>query len=384
MSTDLAGSAAAPDTPTAPAVVVGTGLIGTSVALALRAAGVPVRLADNDPQPLAAAAASGAGTAEAGPNPAADGPVELVVVAVPPDAVAEVVIQRLLRHPDAVVTDVSSVKAGPLRRLMSGPAALDRYVGSHPMAGSERSGPEAGRADLFAGRPWAVTPHPQSRPSAIAAVHRLAVLTGAVPVTMDADAHDAAVAAVSHLPHVAAAVVAGQLVDAAGPVLALTGPGLRDVTRIAAGNPALWAQILAANAAPLSDGIRRMRQGLGEFLDVLDATAGGATDGADRLAGLLQRGVDGTARLPGRHGSDPERFDWLGVVVDDRPGQLARLFAAVDDAGVNIAELRLDHRAGQAAGQVDLGVAPGAAAGLGRALAAVGWTVHRGGGTDGD
>ncbi len=377
----------------APAVVVGTGLIGTSIALALRAAGIPVWLADTDPQALAAAAASGAGEAETRQPGTAERPVggaaedlavSLVVVAVPPDSVAAVVGARLARHPQAVVTDVSSVKSLPLRRLMSGPAALDRYVGGHPMAGSERSGPEAARADLFAGRPWAVTPHPQSRPSAIAAVHRLAHLAGAVPVTLDADGHDAAVAAVSHLPHVAAAVVAAQLADAAGPVLALTGQGLRDVTRIAAGRPDLWAQILSANAAPLRDGIRRLRDGLDEFLQALDATALGAPDGRARLTRLLQRGADGTARLPGRHGSEQEQLEWLGVVVDDRPGQLARLFAAVDAVGVNIAEVRLDHRAGQAVGQVDLGLTPEAVPLLARALGEVGWTVHTGAGGGSD
>ena len=388
------------DVPSGTAVVVGTGLVGTSVALALTAAGWAVRLSDTDPAAVAGAVARGAGLPEApdvpevldvpeppdvpetpdiAPGGPADPDVTLVVVAVPPGAVAAVVVQRLMRHPAAVVTDVSSVKAMPLRTLLSGPTELDRYVGGHPMAGSERSGPGAARADLFAGRPWAVTPHPQSRPSAVAAVHRLARSAGAVPVTLDADGHDAAVAAVSHLPHVAASAVAAQLATASGAALALTGPGLRDVTRIAAGSPALWTQILSANAGPVAAGVRALRDGLDGFLGVLDAAAAGDADAPARLAALLQRGVDGTARLPGRHGIEPERFGTLGVVVDDRPGQLARLFAAVDAAGVNIAEVRLDHRAGQAAGQVELAVDPAAVEQLAAALAAVGWTVHPGG-----
>lgn len=362
-------------------VVVGTGLIGTSVALVLVAAGVDVRLTDADPAAVAGAAARGAGSPELAGD--ADDEVALVVVAVPPQSVAAVVTERLVRHPDAVVTDVSSVKSLPLRTLLAGPAALDRYVGGHPMAGSELSGPDAARVDLFAGRPWAVTPHPQSRPSAVAAVHRLARLAGAVPVTLDPDDHDRAVAAVSHLPHIAAAVVAGRLTSASGPTLALTGAGLRDVTRIAAGSPALWTQILAANARPVAEGVRDLRDGLTEFLDALEAVDVGGTGGeggaADRLGALLQRGVDGTARLPGRHGTAPERFGTLAVVLDDRPGQLARLFAAVDTVGVDIAELRLDHRAGQAVGQVELAVDPDAVPRLATALAAVGWTVHPGG-----
>ncbi len=377
--------------PAGPVVVVGTGLVGTSVALALTAAGSSVLLSDTDPAAVAVAVTRGAGVAEAPGDPAghadaghadaghADDDVGLVVVAVPPAAVAAVVLERLARHPAAVVTDVSSVKALPLRTLLSGPAELDRYVGGHPMAGSERSGPAAARGDLFAGRPWAVTPNPQSRPSAVAAVHRLARVTGAVPVTLDADGHDQAVAAVSHLPHVAASAVAAQLAAAPGATLALTGPGLRDVTRIAAGSPALWTDILTANAGPVAAGIRGLRDGLARFLDALDGVSAGQPDAPARLGELLQRGVDGTARLPGRHGTEPERFGVLGVVVDDRPGQLARLFAAVDAAGGNVADFRLDHRAGQAAGQVQLSVEPAAVEPLAAALAAVGWTVHPGG-----
>lgn len=376
-------SAGAATPPPGPVVVVGTGLIGTSVALVLIAAGVSVRLTDADPAALGGAVHRAAGAPERAGDDVADAEVALVVVAVPPQSVAAVVTERLVRHPDAVVTDVSSVKSLPLRTLLAGPAALDRYVGGHPMAGSERSGPDAARVDLFAGRPWAVTPHPQSRPSAVAAVHRLARLAGAVPVTLDPDDHDRAVAAVSHLPHIAAAVVAGRLTSASGPTLALTGAGLRDVTRIAAGSPALWTQILAANARPVADGVRDLRDGLTEFLDALEAVGEGGTGGGsgatDRLGVLLQRGVDGTARLPGRHGTAPERFGTLGVVLDDRPGQLARLFAAVDAVGVDIAELRLDHRAGQAVGQVELAVDPDAVTRLATALAAVGWTVHPGG-----
>ena len=209
-------------------------------------------------------------------------------------------------------------------------------------------------------------------------MHRLARLAGAVPVTVAADAHDTAVAAVSHLPHVAASVVAAALADAAPATLALTGPGLRDVTRIAAGSPALWTDILGANAGPVAAGVRGLRDRLSTFADALDGVGAGTPGAGDRLAALLQAGVDGTARLPGRHGTPPETFAVLEVLVDDRPGQLARLFAAVDRAGVNVAEVRLDHRTGRPAGQVDLAVDPAAVEPLAAALAAAGWTVHPG------
>lgn len=355
-------------------LVVGTGMVGTSVALALRARGVPVLLADSDPAALAEAVALGAGAAAGDPDTttAADR-AGLVVVAVPPDAVAEVVTAALAAHPDAVVTDVASVKAGPLSRLLTGPAAVDRYVGGHPMAGSERSGPGAARADLFAGRPWAVTPHPHSRPSAVAAVHRLALLCGAVPVTLDAAEHDRAVASVSHLPHATAAALAAALADAPDTHLALTGQGLRDVTRIAAGDPVLWTQILRANAGPVADGLTALRTRLDTLLAALLATP--PATGPDPLSVALAAGVAGVSRLPGRHGP-VEDLAQVSVVVADAPGQLARLFAAVEAAGVDVADVRLDHRTGQAVGAVLLSVSPAAVPRALAELRAAGWTAR--------
>jgi prephenate dehydrogenase len=351
-------------------LVIGTGMIGTSVALALRAEDVSVLLADIDPAALAEAVLLGAGQ-PLGPD---DEP-GLVVAAVPPDAVASVVTAALAAHPDAVVTDVASVKAGPLSRLLTGPAEVERYVGGHPMAGSERAGPGAARADLFAGRPWAVTPHAHSRPSAVAAVHRLALLCGAVPVTLDAAEHDRAVARVSHLPHTAAAAVAAVLADAPDSHLALTGQGLRDVTRVAAGDPALWTQILRSNAGPVAESLTALRDRLGVLLDALVTTP--APDGPDPLAAALAVGVAGVSRLPGRHGP-VESLAEVGVVVADAPGQLARLFAVVEAAGVDVADVRLDHRRAQAVGAVQLSVAPADADRAVTALRAAGWTAHVG------
>ena len=150
----------------------------------------------------------------------------------------EVVAVALSRWPRAVVTDIGSVKVRPLREVAAADdEGVRRYVGSHPMAGSERSGPVAASADLFDGRAWAVTPHERADPSAIAAVQWLVATCQAVLVRMSPEEHDAAVARMSHLPHVLAALTAARLVDAPRDQLSLAGQGLRDVTRIAAGDP---------------------------------------------------------------------------------------------------------------------------------------------------
>src|SRR3954447_17950399 len=137
--------------------VVGAGLLGTSLGLALRQQGVEVELSDPSPTALALAADLGAGRPA---SPAARGRAALVAVPAPPDVVAEVVAAELAAAPDAVVTDLASVKAGPLKALQDRGIEPSRYVGSHPMAGRERSGAVAARADLFAGRPWVVCAHP--------------------------------------------------------------------------------------------------------------------------------------------------------------------------------------------------------------------------------
>jgi prephenate dehydrogenase len=268
--------------------VVGAGLIGTSVGLALRRRGVTVHLSDRDRSAAAFAAALGAGVDAA---PAT--PPELVVAAVPPDHVAAVVTAALRRWPLAVVTDVASVKVQPLRQLRARQINLRRYVGSHPMAGSERSGAAAARAELFADRPWAVTPHPDSTAQALAVVEDLVELCEAEAVRVTPAAHDQAVAMVSHAPYLQAVLTAARLNGIAASDALLAGPALRDITRVAASDPAMWAQILAANSEPVARVLAEISRDLDEVLRSLaieDAAMRTAT-----LERLLARGVAGTA-----------------------------------------------------------------------------------------
>ena len=349
-----------------PVLVVGAGLLGTSIALALRKAGVDVALSDSNEDHVRIASGLGADNVDASVvRP------RLVVVAVPPDHLADLVA-RALRDTDAVVTDVGSVKSAPLaavRRLV--PADVHRYVGSHPMAGSERSGPFAASDALFDGRPWAVTPHEDADEGAVAMVTGLAHTCGATPVTFSPGEHDRAVARTSHLPHLLAALAAGRLTDAPAAHLALSGQGVRDVTRIAAGDPALWGQIIAANTSALSDLLRDVRTDVDTLLRALDAGDRGSVDT------LLDRGVAGTAAIPGKHGGPPLPEATVFVAVPDHPGELARLFADANEIGVNIEDLRMDHDPAREFGLLELRVAADSADHLLTSLEARGWTTHR-------
>ncbi len=355
-------------------LVVGTGLLGTSVALGLRSHGVDVVLSDPSPTAQALARDLGGGRLVSGGED-----VDVVVVAAPPDVVADVVAQALLAHPTAVVTDVASVKAGPLDALRRQGCDLRRYVGGHPLAGRERSGAVAARADLFAGRPWVLTPTTETRPDAVAAVTAMVTALGATVTLMDAAEHDDAVAVVSHVPQVAASLVAARLREVPETAVALAGQGVRDVTRIAASDPALWTQILAGNAPAVVRTLRQVHDDLGGLLSALESltTADAPAPGArGTIAALVAHGNEGHARIPGKHGSAPTSYAYVVVLVPDAPGELARLLHDVGEADVNLEDLRLEHSLGQPVGLAEVAVVPAAEQRLVEALRARGWNVH--------
>lgn len=364
--------------------VVGTGLIGTSVGLGLRTRGVMVTLEDPSPTALAMARDLGAGEPlPTDPGQRAEiGEPSLVVVAAPPDVAAAVVLAQLRRWPHAVVTDVASVKAAVLDALEADGCAsseLSRYVGSHPMAGRERSGAIGARSDLFEGRPWVVSVAPRSDPTARRAVETLARTLDAVVKRMAAEDHDAAVAAVSHVPQVAASLVASRLRELPADSVALAGQGLRDVTRIAASDPVLWTQILAGNAGAVREVLEDVAADLTVTLDALRALEHdpeAAVGARAILARVVADGNAGHQRIPGKHGGGPTTYAVVQVLIPDRPGELARLFNAVGGGGVNIEDLQIEHEYGRLAGIAELTVVPQAADGLRALLREQGWTVY--------
>ncbi len=350
-----------------PVRIVGAGLLGTSIGLGLRAKGVEVILTDSSPAVLALAVDYGAGRASVpGDSP------QLVVVCVPPDVTAAAVAAELAAYPDAIVTDVASVKVAPLTGLMALGLDLERYIGSHPLAGRERGGAVSGRADLFLGRPWVIAGHPEVSRDAASVVESLALDLGAIPIRMTPQAHDEAVAIVSHAPQLVATLLAKRLVGAAPSSISLAGQGLRDTTRIAASDPELWVQILGANAASVAGILQSIRADLDAVLAALaDTRAPGALR---TLAETIAAGNAGVQTIPGKHGTD-RRFSVLMVMVDDSPGELARLLTDIGDVGVNMEDLRLEHSPGAPIGLAEISVLPEAEKRLIDELGARGWRI---------
>jgi prephenate dehydrogenase len=374
--------------------VIGTGLIGTSAALALRRLGTDVRLWDRDPAAAALAADLGAGRVLSSLD-SLESPADLALIAVPPADVAAVLGTAQRAALADCYTDVASVKALPLAQARDAGCDISRYVPGHPLAGRERSGPAAARADLFLGRAWALCPAAETSAEAMGKATALVRACGAELVVTDAETHDRWVALVSHAPHVVAAAMAARLAPESVPAeaLSLAGQGLRDATRIAVGDVDLWTQILTGNAAPVTAVLADVAASVTDIALALTeiaengspappaSKAGPAetssSEASQHLAALLEQGRTGVARIPGKHGGPARAFTAVQVVISDRPGELARLFTTAAEADVNIEDVGIEHSPGQPVGVAELSVRPESAGTLIAALAADGWPVRR-------
>jgi prephenate dehydrogenase len=345
-------------------LVVGAGLIGASVGMAARRAGYEVVLANRDASRLAVAVEIGAGEPWDGASH-----VDLALVALPP-AIIAAEIARLKRAGIAsTITHVCSVQLEPQREVEAEVGVWDGFVGSHPVAGRERSGPHHATADLFEDRPWVVCPTAHSSDASTAAVEGLAEACGARVSRMAAADHDALLARLSHVPQLVASALAAAIADLDRADVAIAGSGLRDTSRIADSDPTLWAEIVAANPA----GVAAALDAVLAPLVALQAGLAAGKPSAEAVHDLVARGRVGRQLLAGKHGQAPVRWAKVTVVVPDAPGKLARLLADASECGVNVEDIHVDHSPGAALGLVDLDVAPGSAATLAEALEQRDW-----------
>jgi prephenate dehydrogenase len=344
------------------AIVVGTGLIGGSLGMALRARGWRVSGWDADAARTDAAVRAGALDA-AGDDPDA----AIAFVATPSSAVADAALAILSaggRSPDLVVTDVSGVKA-PIVGAVGHP----RFVGGHPMAGSEQVGLDGADGELFTGAVWVLTPTPQTDLGAFAYVRDVVASLGADVVVLSPEDHDRLVAVVSHVPHLVAATLmnaAAQDAEQDAVLLRLAAGGFRDMTRVAAGHPGIWPDVCADNASAIVSSLDRVIE---DLVSTRDRVAG-----ADR-AGLLEtlrRASTARRHLPAR-GARPERLVELRVPVSDREGVLAEITSVAGDLGINIYDIEIAHSAEGPRGVLLLVVDAADAAKLRAAVAAHGY-----------
>ncbi|GIU91390.1 MAG: prephenate dehydrogenase [Acidimicrobiia bacterium] len=333
--------------------LLGTGLIGTSIGIGLASRGWKVVGWDPDPGALARAGSIGGITRAADSWEDAVAVADLVVLAGPVSAIVDTLGRISTR---AVVTDVAGVK----RPVVDAARHLPRFVGGHPMAGREVSGPAGASGSLFHGATWVITPEGADQ-DAVDTVESMVTTLGAVPVEMSADEHDRAVALSSHLPHLVAAALVGAVADD-GAALRLAAGGFRDLTRIAMSDPGWWIEVLLANREAAGAALASLVARLEALRGALEAE-----DGA-RLGEVLA-----SARRERAAMGAPVAT--VGVILEDRPGEIARVGHALSESGVDLRDLQLRHATHGGGGVLTLSVRSEELAGLRRALMEEGFSL---------
>ena len=340
--------------------IVGSGLIGTSIGLGLVQRGIAVEMVDSDP--LAQALAKDLTGGVVVPDP------ELVILALPTSALSQVIQREIVLNPQSTFMDVGSVKSEVVLQVKTFPGLSTRFLPTHPMAGREIGGAGSARADLFQGRSWILTPEADCAPESKNLVLELITILGATPIELSAEDHDAAVAKISHLPQIAASLVAKQLTGTPAEWMELAGQGLRDTTRIAGSDEKLWKEIIFSNRTEISELLISLQNDLTQMIKSLDDPA--------KIADLIAAGRDGKALIPGKHGGKAREYSYLPIVIDDKPGQLGAIFNECAAMQVNVEDLNIEHSPGQLSALITLSLSADDADKLSAHLTSIGWNVH--------
>jgi len=340
--------------------IVGSGLIGTSIGLGLVQQGIAVEMVDTDPSAQALAMDLTGGVELTNP--------ELIVLAMPSSKLSAVIDEEFQLNPDSTFMDIGSVKIEVLLEVKTFSGLSRRFLPTHPMAGREIGGASSARADLFQGRSWILTPADDCSNESRDLVLELINHLGATPIELPAAAHDAAVAKISHLPQIAASLVAKQLIGTPPEWMELAGQGLRDTTRIAASDENLWKEIIYSNRGEISELLINLQNDLTTMINSLDDPA--------KIAELITAGRVGKAMIPGKHGGKAREYSFLPIVIDDKPGQLAAIFNQCAAMEVNVEDLTIEHSPGQLSALITLSLSAQDAEKLSVHLTSIGWNVH--------
>ena len=344
--------------------VVGAGLIGTSIALGLRSAGYKISIEDQDPE-VEAIAQSLIGERGEVSDP------ELVIIATPIESIAALVISYGTRYPASTVIDIGGLKSEVIAEIENFPEVSARFCATHPMAGREISGPLGARGDLFEGRIWIYTPTRDSGENAISKAKEIIGALGGKEIMLSADEHDEAIAAISHLPQIVSSLLSAALLDISDRDIGLAGQGLKDVSRLAASNPRLWGELLHSNSRAVLLFLRKFAGHIDDLSISLQ------NDDLRKTEELLELGRENHARIPGKHGGSRRDYWFLPIVIEDKPGQLARIFDACALVWANVEDITIEHTPGQESGLVTLSLSKDDVQRVYLHLRSAGWKVHQ-------
>jgi prephenate dehydrogenase len=340
--------------------IVGAGLIGTSIGLGLVQRGIKVQMLDADPKAQSLANDLVGGEVVADP--------ELVVLAMPSSQLSAVIGIENQLNPQSTFIDVGSVKSEVVLYVETFSGLSKRFVPTHPMAGREIGGAGSARADLFQGRSWILTPSSDLEESSKELALELIASLGATPIELTAADHDRAVAKISHLPQIAASLIAKQLDGTPAEWMELAGQGLRDTTRIAGSDESLWKEIIHSNRAELEQLLINLQNDVAKMIASLN--------NPDEIATLIAQGRAGKGLIPGKHGGKAREYWYLPIVIDDKPGQLGAIFNECAAMDVNVEDLNIEHSPGQLSALITLALSENDAAKLSSHLTSIGWNVH--------
>ncbi|MBU3691905.1 MAG: prephenate dehydrogenase [Candidatus Nanopelagicaceae bacterium] len=347
--------------------IVGTGLIGTSIALRAGQSGMKVELADSDLSTL---------------NLARDllapylldvqgtNLIDLVIIATPPMAAFEVLIAEFERNPKAIFIDIGSVKTNLVHKVEGLSALKQRFLGTHPMAGRESAGASAAQADLFEGRAWILTPTETTSSEIIEVVAGFVSLMGATPYQMSPYKHDEVLAYISHLPQILSTSLSATILDSQEDV-SLAGQGLRDMVRIAGSDGELWSEILRENQQAVLQALEGFEGKLSELRAAI------LNSNNNSIVEVFKSGNMGRALVSGKHGAKPRNYEYLLIVIKDEPGALSKLFNECASIGANIEDLSIEHSPGQFTGLITLAFSPEDANKVRAHLESHDWKVHQ-------
>ena len=342
--------------------VIGAGLIGTSIALSLKKYGLSIQMQDIDPKAERLANDLVGGVELENPD--------LIIVAASIGANLNLVLNTLKLNSKSIVMDIASVKSNLLDEVLKLSENAENFISSHPMAGREVSGAESARADLFEGRAWLGIESKSSSDQAREYLTEVVEICGGTLYWLSAKQHDEAVAAISHLPQVLSTSLAYTLSKQDAGTLNLAGQGLRDLLRLSGSNPKLWSELLLANKDTLASY-------LDEMINILSLIKHSLSESDQvKLEGIFKTGNDVYAKLPGKHGGQLRNYSYLPIVIDDQPGQLAKIFNECAKIKVNIEDLSIEHSPGQQTGLITLALNEKDAKELSIHLQNAGWNVH--------
>lgn len=342
--------------------IIGAGLIGTSIGLSLRAAGVNVEMIDIDPNAAKLAQDLVKSTPVSEPD--------LIIVAVPIGVNQSEVVKQLNGNQLSIVCDLASVKSDLLLKVAQLSANAANFVSLHPMAGREMSGAQSARADLFTGRAWIGIDSEKSSRRAKEMAQELIEICGGSSYWMSAAEHDETVAKISHIPQILSTALAASLHNISEEKLNLSGQGLRDLTRLADADSNLWSQILLENREKLSPVISELLAQLERVKVILNE------NNAANMTDFLVKGRDGKRKIPGKHGAKAREYSFLPIVINDKPGELARIFNECAKVSVNIEDLTIEHSPGQETGLITLALSSLDCIKLSDHLEKLGFKVH--------